>query len=1147
MPGKELRLLALDGGGVRGLSALMILEQLMQTIDSENPPKPCEYFDMIGGTSTGGLIAIMLGRLEMTVDECIEAYLSLSDQIFQKKAHRVNTQGKIQGRFDSKKLEDAIKEVVRKRKLPEDTLLKSVGDAPCKVFVCATSKETSETVCLTSYKSSRGSCDLFESTKIWEACRATAAASSFFDPISIGRYGEEFVDGATGANNPVWELWNQAQAVYGPEPLEDSLACLVSIGTGVPFLTAFRDDVLHIHKTLIAMSTETEQTAERFRRSKVGLDKENRYHRFNVSRGLEGVGLEESKKRKEIAAATRRYIASQEVVKQMEMCAGSVSRKHISHKYQVPFSLRGVPVIEKFADRPVDMAELRQSLIPGRESSQRQRQIFLLSGMGGMGKTQLAAQYARRHHQHYSAVFWLDGTSEDSLKQSIAYGANRIAQGQIPEASRTPSTGEGGDLDLIVEHFRNWLSRGDNNCWLLVLDNVDREYCAANPQPGSYDIEKYLPDADHGAILITTRLSDLKPYETVSKRLQKVDDSLAAAIFCQWYSGEFDQDQVKPLFKLLDGLPLALTQAAAYMQQSGISFARYIDLYNRRWDDLMKSHETDNRPWLKYNNGSIWTTWTISFEAIRVKNEAAADLLLLWAFLDNLDLWYGLFEESSEICTDYTYANVPLREAYSDEIKFVNAMQLLLNYSLVEKMGDESGYIVHPVVHQWARHVQTEEQRVVFARLAVVTIGYASPSHEDQEFWTIQRRLIGHAECCFHWVVNNSIRLSQLQDYNSLDAAKYDQVPYYLLEASRLLGDLFLHQSKLEKAEQVYAFSLRSSEEILGPEHEMTLDIINNLGILYEDQGKLDKAEQMFERALRGQEKVLGPENKSTLDTVNNLGVLYRIQGKLDEAEQIYERALRSKEKVLGPEHVSTLDTINNLGGLYRSQGKLDKAEQIYERALRSKEKVLGPENKSTLETVNNLGVLYRIQGKLDEAEQMHDRALRGQEKVLGPGHTSTLTTVHNLGIVYYDQEKLDKAEELYERALQGFEKALGARSMRTYVPALDTCYQLGSLFIDLGRRQEAIEMLQRALNGYREVYGPSHQDYQNTVEAIEEAHQSQDTPPDQRLLTQEGSKSLKETASDSTNETRIPNEVKSLGEKEHASKLRKLFRRLGS
>jgi len=194
-------------------------------------------------------------------------------------------------------------------------------------FVCATSKETSETVCLTSYTSPHGDSDLLNSVKIWEACRATSAASSFFDPIALGQYHEEFVDGATGANNPVWELWNQAQLIWGPEPLEKKVKCLISIGTGVPSLNSFRDDVFHIGETLVAIATETEQTAEKFCRDKLHLDSSGWYYRFNVIRGLENVGLEESKKTKEIAAATRRYVGSHDVFKQMQACAGHLIRK----------------------------------------------------------------------------------------------------------------------------------------------------------------------------------------------------------------------------------------------------------------------------------------------------------------------------------------------------------------------------------------------------------------------------------------------------------------------------------------------------------------------------------------------------------------------------------------------------------------------------------------------------------------------------------------------------------------------------------------------------------------------------------------------------------------------------------------------------
>ena len=206
-------------------------------------------------------------------------------------------------------------------------------------------------------------------------------------------------------------------------------------------------------------------------------------------------------------------------------------------KYRIPFSLRGVPVLDKFADRPTELAELSQALLPRRGSSR--RRIFVLSGTGGMGKTQLAAQFARRHQERYSAVFWLDGSSEDSLKQSIASAATHVPAGQIPEVSRAPAIGAPVDLDMVVGHLLDWLGREDNDGWLVVLDNVDREYRPQAPQKGSYEIGRFFPEADHGSILVTTRLGELDQQGTAGTKLQRVDDGLAEAIFRQWYTGKF--------------------------------------------------------------------------------------------------------------------------------------------------------------------------------------------------------------------------------------------------------------------------------------------------------------------------------------------------------------------------------------------------------------------------------------------------------------------------------------------------------------------------------------------------------------------------------------------------------------------------------
>ena len=130
--GKELCLLVLDGGGVRGLSSLQIVRHLMESVNPDFPPRPCEYFDMIGGTSTGGLIALMLGRLGMTDDEAIDAYLELSPKIFAKQHHRVTLKGKVQGRFDHIAVEQGVKDLLVKRGLDPNTLLKDSSEESCK-------------------------------------------------------------------------------------------------------------------------------------------------------------------------------------------------------------------------------------------------------------------------------------------------------------------------------------------------------------------------------------------------------------------------------------------------------------------------------------------------------------------------------------------------------------------------------------------------------------------------------------------------------------------------------------------------------------------------------------------------------------------------------------------------------------------------------------------------------------------------------------------------------------------------------------------------------------------------------------------------------------------------------------------------------
>ncbi|KAF2022555.1 hypothetical protein EK21DRAFT_95617 [Setomelanomma holmii] len=520
-----------------------------------------------------------------------------------------------------------------------------------------------------------------------------------------------------------------------------------------------------------------------------------------------------------MAAATRRYTTSHEVNKQMQACAGSIAGREYFGVYQTVFSLEGVPQARQFVDRPAEMAQLERVLVPRPGQSQRQK-IPVLRGLGGMGKTQLAVEFARRHHRQFSSVFWLDGRSEDTVKRSIASCASRIPQGQIPETSRMYAGDSGTDVDAVVRDVMTWLAQSDNITWLLSFDNVDREYKAQGGDPDAYDVKRYFSGADHGSVLVTTRLARLEQLGG-SQQLGKVSADQAQAIFESWYGKKHDTAESEQLLAQLDGLPLAIAQAGAYLQESG-----------------------------DYPDRSVWTTWAISFQAICEKHAATANLLLLWSFLDNKDLWHGLFAAA---CAASSVAARLLSgwigDIASSEVKFSVAMQLLRNYSLVEETIETTSYATHPVVHQWAHHSQ------------VVTVGCSVPHSSARDYSTLQRRLLPHAQVCSRRLIKSETDV--WLGIDKCDGGRFDG----------------------------------------GEEQETVLDAVHLLGLLYAAQGKLGEAEQMYERALRGYEEAPGRDRvqqyRPALNTLESMGDLFALQGNTAEAHAMYARALSGLSSVL--------------------------------------------------------------------------------------------------------------------------------------------------------------------------------------------------------------------------------------------------------
>ncbi|USP82006.1 hypothetical protein yc1106_09280 [Curvularia clavata] len=716
-------------------------------------------------------------------------------------------------------------------------------------------------------------------------------------------------------------------------------------------------------------------------------------------------------------------------------------------QYAIKLNLASIPEAAQFVARERELLNM-QELLYGHSS----RSIIVIHGLGGIGKTQLAVEYVRRYQEKYTAVFWLNANDEDSLRLSFRAIAQLILK-YHPSTAVLRNIDLEGDLVQVVNAVKSWLGHRDNTSWLMIYDNYDNPRTSSYSDPSTVDLRQYLPGSDQGSVIITTRSANVTLGQRLHvQKLTGLEDGLKILSNTS-RRGNIEHDpDARALVVKLDGLPLALSTAGAYLEHVTTSFADYLRLYEVSWSKLQRTSPRLN----SYEDRSLYTTWQVTFDRIRKQNPASAQLLKLWAYFDKQDLWFGLLQHAHSADDEW------IQQLTEDELSFHEAVRLLCEYGLAHPEASSSqqsgsaGYGMHSCVHSWTMSVLNDGWDDKLSKLALACVASAVPEKSADKWWLIQRRLLQHATRHDQSIIKGMV------DVTGMEWAVYN------------LGNLYADQGKLVEAEKMYKRALRGEEESLGPNHTSTLDMVNNLGILYVKQGKLVEAEKVYERALRGNEEAFGLNHTSTLATVNNLGILYVSQGKLAEAEKMYERALQGYEEAFGLNHTSTLATVNNLGILYVSQGKLAEAEKMYERALQGYEEALGFHHTSKLDTVNNLGNLYVEQGKLVEAEKMYERALRGNEEAFGSNHISTLDTVNNLGSLYCSQGKLVEAEKMYKRALQGYKSALGDGTSQYYLPALDLFENLGDLYKLQGKPVEAQAMYTSALSGIQHVLGPS-------------------------------------------------------------------------
>ena len=668
-----------------------------------------------------------------------------------------------------------------------------------------------------------------------------------------------------------------------------------------------------------------------------------------------------------------------------------------------------------FTGRESLLAQLRAALMSGQPAALTQA----ISGLGGVGKTQLAVEYAYRYVAEYDVVWWVRAEEPVTLAGDYAGLAGELG---LPEEDAL-------EQRVVVEAVRRWL--GQNAGWLLVFDN------ARDPT----EVRDYLPQGATGHVLVTSRHP---VWRRVARSLSvQVMERAEAVDFLLKRTGQANDDEeaADALAEALGCLPLALEQAGAYVEATERSLSDYLKLFHdHRLELLRRGIPSTDYP------DTVATTWEISFQQVRQASPAGANLLNLCAFLAPDDIPRDLLSEGAQ------HLPQPLADAVADPLAFDEALAALRRYSLVEVRNDALS--VHRLVQAVARDRLPEEARRMWAEAAVCLVDGAFPFESyDVRTWPECSRLLPHA-------------LAAAGHAEALDVAS---------EATgRLLNQtgLYLHgRAEFAEAKAAYERALAIDEVAFGPHHPSVARDVNNLGGVLKDLGDLAGARAAFERVLAISEAAFGPTHPKVATAVNNLGGVLRDLGDLAGALAAFERALAIDEAAFGPDHPNVAMDISNLGLVLKDLGDLEGARAAHERALAIDESVFGPDHPNVARDVNNLGMVLQALGDLVEARIAYERALAIDEAAFGPNHPNVATRINNLGSVLHDLGDLAGAQAAFERALAIDEAAFG----HGHPKVASRVNNLGGVLRDLGDVAGARAAYDRALAIFKKMLGADH------------------------------------------------------------------------
>ncbi len=702
----------------------------------------------------------------------------------------------------------------------------------------------------------------------------------------------------------------------------------------------------------------------------------------------------------------------------------------------------------------------------------------VLQGIGGQGKTQVALEYCHRKKDNpYSAIFWVDATTQERAKESLQSIFERIKTqpDYLPDINAR--------VAFVLRIISSWTFK-----WLMVLDNYDNPDTFPN-------IQDFIPRSEPGTILVTSRHPGSNSLVMNKSNhffeLSGLEKSTAVALLIkQSQTNEAIFSDARKIVEKLGCHPLALAQAGDYIKKRNLRLCEFMDHYQRRKKIILGSTPQLSQYLKRLGNAkeetalNVFTTWELSFEQLQseaVGNDAGAKLLTLLAFFNEKDISEQLFAGHSANQDQLLESNKLLtwlnafssEESQWDSDFFEDVLIRLRDSSLLQAFARGlDGFChssLHSLIKDWIR-LRTEtsisQQNTYMAATIVREILVNSIREGNFDLPLLAKQNIKlHIEALEESYQEFFIAQPSILSNQKL----FDE---YTISQS-WFARFLLNVGSYHPATIIYQRLNEQKKKNLGLEHQDTLTNMAYLALTYQSQGRWKEAEELEIQVLETRKRVLGLEHPDTLASMAHLASAYRNQGRWKEAEELELQVMETRKQVLGLEHSDTLSSMANIALTYRNQGRWKEAEELDIPIIEARLRVLGPEEPSTLTSMVNLALTYRNQGRWKEAEELEIQIVETRLRVLGCEHPSTLTSMSNLASTLWSQGRWKEAEELDVQVMETRKRLLELEHPDT----LKSMANLASKYRNQGRWKEAEELELQVMETRKRVLGLEHPD----------------------------------------------------------------------